>query len=127
LKRPLTFAALALMLLGVEVATGAVSVGLIRLWTGFGALLSGDEAIISSPRYVSGMGLLLTGSGLLVAMLWVQRAETGILTEGSTCPKCGTATKRVRRRKRHRVLSRILETNVTHRHCERCGWNGLAA
>jgi len=60
-------------------------------------------------------------------MLWAERAQGEIRTEGSVCPNCGTQTKRVRRRKRHRILSRILETGVTRRSCERCGWSGLAA
>jgi hypothetical protein len=127
LRRPLTFAALALMLFGVEVATGAVSLGAVRLWTGFGAFLDGDEGVVSTARYVSGLAILLSGAILFFGMLWADRVSGRILTEGSVCPNCGTATKRVRRRKRHRILSRILETNVTRRHCERCGWNGLAA
>ena len=119
--------ALALILLGVEVATGAVSLAAVRLWAGLGAALSGDQAVISTPRYLSGLGILLAGTGLGFAVLWAERVGGKLLMEGATCPRCGTSTKRVRRRKRHRVLSQILETNVTRRHCERCGWNGLAA
>ena len=93
MRRPLTLAALALMLFGVEVVTGAVPLAAVRLWTGFGARVGGEESVIS----------------------------------GLCAPPCLTATKRVRHRKQHKILSRILETNVTRRHCERCGWNGLAA
>jgi hypothetical protein len=120
-------AAFALILFGVEVATGAVSLGFVRLWTGFDAFLNGGEAVISTQRYLSGLALLSGGGGLLVAMLWAERAGGKITAAGSICPNCGTATKRVRRRKRHRILSRILEANVTRRHCEKCGWSGLAA
>ena len=108
MRRPLTLAALTLVVLGVEVATGAVSLAVIRLWAGFGALLA-------------------SGTTLATAMIWAERAGGQIFPAGQVCPRCGTSTVRVRRRKRHRILSRILETNVTRRHCERCGWNGLAA
>ena len=127
MRRPLTLAALTLVVLGVEVATGAVSLAVIRLWAGFGALLTGDEAVISTPRYVAGLVLLASGTTLATAMIWAERAGGQIFPAGQVCPRCGTSTVRVRRRKRHRILSRILETNVTRRHCERCGWNGLAA
>ena len=73
LTRPLAFVALTLPGLGLVVATGAVSLAAVRLATGSGAVLDGDEYPISD------------------------------------------------------ALSRILETNVTRHHCERCGWNGLAA
>ena len=127
MTRPLTFVALALLLLGLEVATGAVSLAVVRLGTGFSAVLSGDEYAISAARYLSGVAILLTGGGLLTALAWAESERRTIRSEASTCPNCGSATKRVRRRKRHRILSRILETNVTRHHCERCGWNGLAA
>jgi hypothetical protein len=127
LRRPLTFVAFSLILLGTEVATGAVSVASVRMWAGFGALLSGDDYLISGPRYLIGAAILLGGIVLLGALLWAETERRTIVTEGSTCPHCGTATKRVKRRKRHRILSRILEANVTRRQCERCGWNGLAA
>ena len=131
MRRPLTLAALALILLGVEVATGVVSLAAVRLWTGFGALaggvVGGEEAVIPAARYAIGLGLLLVGVGLGAGMLWADRAAGRILTEGTMCPHCLAATMRVRRGKRHKILSRILETNVTRRYCESCGWNGLAA
>ena len=127
MTRPLTFVACALLLLGIEVATGAVSLAALRLATGLGALLSGDEYVISAPRYLSGVAILLASAGLLAALAWAESERRAIHPEGESCPQCGTPTKRVRRRKRHRILSRILEANVTRRHCERCGWNGLAA
>ena len=115
------------MLLGIEVATGAVSLAVARLFAGLGAVLAGDEWLVSPPRYLSGVVIVLAGALLLAAVLWAEIQSRRILTEGSTCPNCGTSTKRVRRRKRHRILARILETQVTRRQCERCGWNGLAA
>ncbi len=47
MRRPLTLAALALMLFGVEVVTGAVPLAAVRLWTGFGARVGGEESVIS--------------------------------------------------------------------------------
>lgn len=127
MRRPLTLAAITLVLFGVEVATGAVSLAVVRLWTGLGALLAGDEAVISTPRYVIGLALIVSGVTLAGAIAWAEHAGGRIARVGESCPRCGTSTVRVRRRKRHRILSRILETNVTRRQCERCGWNGLAA
>jgi ribosomal protein S27AE len=126
LTRPLVYVALALMLLGIEVATGTVSLAAARMGAGLSAVLSGDEYVISAARYLSGVAILFASGGMLAAIGWAEIRRRGILPEGAVCPRCGTATKRVRRRMRHRILSWILETNVTRWHCERCGWNGLA-
>ena len=122
MRRPLTVAAIALILFGIEVATGALSVAAVRLWSGLIASLTGNEFVVSRPRYLTGVLLALSGG----VMFWADQAKGEIGNEGSVCPNCGTQTKRVRRRKRHRILSRILETNVTRRSCERCGWKGLS-
>ena len=127
MRRPLTVAALGLMLLGLEVATQAVSVVAVRLWVGFTASFSGSQFVVSGPRYVTGVLLVVAGGVLLAVMFWAEQAQGEIRTEGSICPNCGTQTKRVRRRKRQRILSRVLETQVTRRSCERCGWSGLSA
>jgi H+/Cl- antiporter ClcA len=127
LRRPLTVAAITLILFGIEVATGALSVAAVRLWSGLIASLTGNEFVVSRPRYLTGVLLALSGGVLYGVMLWADRAQGEIRTGGPVCPNCGTRTKRVRRRKRHRILSRILETSVTRRSCERCGWNGLSA
>ena len=127
MRRPLTVAALGLMLLGLEVATQAVSVVAVRLWVGFTASFSGNQSVVSGPRYVTGVLLAVAGGVLLAVLFWADQAQGEIRTEGSICPNCGTQTKRVRRRKRHRILSRVLETQVTRRSCERCGWSGLSA
>ena len=127
MKRPLTFVALGLILLGTEVATGAVSLAGARLWSGFGAALGGEASGVPAARYFTGAALLLGGLALYAAILWAETERRTISADGEHCPKCGTVTRRVRRRKRHRVLSRMLEANVTRRLCEQCGWSGLAA
>jgi hypothetical protein len=126
LTRPLTLVALATLVLGIEVATGAVSLAGIRLWTGLNAVLFGHESLISPPRFIGGLVILAASCGMLGALQWAESARRALHPEAAVCPNCGTATKRVRRHQRHRILSRILETNVTRRRCEQCGWNGLA-
>ena len=126
MRRPLTLAAFALMLFGLEVATGAVSVAAVRLLGGLTAVLGGDEFIVSGPRYVTGIGLAFAGTALYGAMLWADQARGEILSGGALCPNCGTDTKRVRRLRRHRILSQVLGTDVTRHRCARCGWNGLS-
>ena len=123
MRRPLAVAAIGLILFGIEVATGAISVAAVRMWAGLVASLTGNEFVISRPRYVIGVLLTLVGG----VMVWAKQAQGEIRIQGSACPNCGARTKRVRRRKRHRILSRILETGVTRQSCERCGWNGLSA
>ena len=115
------------MLFGLEVATQAVSVVAVRLWVGFTASFAGTEFVVSGPRYFAGILLSVAGAVLFVAIFWANQAKGEIRTEGSVCPNCGTHTKRVRRRRRHRILSRFLETEVTRRSCTRCGWSGLSA
>ena len=119
--------ALATILLGVEVATGVVSLGAVRLWTGLEAHLAGDEYLISRSRYSSGVWLMLVGAGLLAVVVYAELARGRIEPGGAVCPQCGTETQRVRRRHRHRVLSMILEGSVTRRYCHKCGWRGLTA
>jgi len=41
LRRPLAFVVLGLVLFGLEVATGAVMLTAVRLWTGFSTLVRG--------------------------------------------------------------------------------------
>ena len=118
--------ALGLVVFGLEVATSAVTLTAVRLWTGFSTLFAGDESLVSGSRYLIGIVLAFAGVTLYVVLLWADEAGRRITKDGVVYPNCGTQTKRVRRQRRHRMLARILETNVTSRHCERCGWNGLA-
>jgi hypothetical protein len=91
------------------------------------AVSTGGEFVIAKPRYLIGCALLLAGVGVVAGVLWAEAARKRIVPDGSSCPNCGTQTKRVRRRKRHRILSRVLEASVTRRRCARCGWSGLAS
>ena len=127
MRRPLSLLATALLLLGTEVATGAVSMAAGRLWLGIKIVGTGGEFVVSTPRFLIGCVILLSGAAVFVGVLWAETARGKILLDGAACPNCGTRTKRVKRRKRHKVLSRMIETEVTRRHCERCGWSGLAS
>ena len=126
LRRPLTLLALGLFLLGLEAATGVVSLAVTRLATGLDAVLSGDEFLVSAPRYLIGLALALGGIALYGGVYWAEMIQRSVAVDGEACPNCGTNTRRVRRRPWHRVLSRIFDVRVTRRHCERCGWSGLA-
>lgn len=126
MRRPLAVAALALILFGTEVATGVVSLAAARLWMGVGAFLAGDDLLVATPRFVTGLVLIAAGAGLYGALLWAEGARRRLTEGGSVCLDCGTPTRRVRRRPSQRFLARVLEMAVTRRHCERCGWSGLA-
>jgi hypothetical protein len=126
LRRPLTLLATGLLLLGIEVATGVVSLGVVRLGTGARAVLSGDEFLVSAPRYVAGLILTLAGTALFVGLGWAERIRRGVVAAGEQCPTCGAGTRRVRRYAWHRLMARIFDLEVTRRRCERCGWSGLA-
>jgi ribosomal protein S27AE len=126
LRRPLTLIALGLFLLGLEVATGVVSVAAARLGVGMRAVLNGEEFLVPASRYLTGLALMLAGAALYGGVYWSDLIERQVAVGGDACPKCGTTTRRVRRHSWHRVLARVFDVQVTRRHCERCGWNGLA-
>ena len=78
MRRPLTVAAITLIVLGIEVATGAFSVAAVRLWVGLVAFLTGNEFVVSGPRYLTGVLLALAGG----VMLWADPAQGEIRTQG---------------------------------------------
>ena len=127
MRRPLAAIAAGLLLLGVQLATGAVSLAVARLGAGAVALGAGEEFLVSAPRFLGGVVLILgglaTGGALLAAELLEGRYP---VAQGDLCPNCGTHTQRVRRRAWHRILARASGARVTRRRCERCGWTGLA-
>jgi ribosomal protein S27AE len=126
LRRPLTLIALGLFLLGLEVATGVVSLAAARLGTGMRAVLEGDEFLVPAPRYLAGLALALAGVALHGGVHWADVIKRRVAVGGEACPQCGATTRRVRRHSWHRVLAKVFDVRVTRRHCERCGWSGLA-
>ena len=126
MRRSLALSALVLALLGLELATGAVSLSLERLLGGTAALLLGEEPVLPGYRLAAGWLLLLAAAGVVGALLWAERAARGVGFDGSACPRCGSDTKRIRRRRRHRLLAHLLDEGLTRRSCARCGWTGLS-
>ncbi len=126
MKRVLEIVALILLVAGVEFSTEAVSHALGRLALAYHGILAGGEPGVSLPRFFAGVGMVVTGAGLLTLDLWA-RAYARFVGRGKACPNCGGKTERVKRRVRHRVLAWVLGERVTRRKCKTCGWSGLAS
>lgn len=127
LRRILGVSALVLALLGVELAAGGVSTVLERLVRGMGAVMRGEESLFPGYRLVAGWALLAGALAMVGALAWAGRAARAVRSDGSSCPRCGADTRRIKRRRRHRLLAHLLERGLTRRSCDRCGWKGLAA
>lgn len=112
-------------LVGAELATGAFSTLVIRLFAGLAAMGSGGDPPVPIPRFVSGLVLLAGGVGVLLFLTWVARHERAIETGGGACPQCGTDTKRIRKTEAQRLLVKTTGRRLTHRRCARCGWTGM--
>jgi predicted RNA-binding Zn-ribbon protein involved in translation (DUF1610 family) len=126
LRRSLAFISVALILVGLELATQVVSLIFDRLRAGVGAVLAGAEFQISALRFEAGVFTLLVGLTLGVVLLWSARARVGVRAVGHLCPNCGSHTRRVKRRKRHRLLSVVMGESIARRACQTCGWVGLS-
>lgn len=126
MRRPLTLLSLGLLLLGIEVATGVVSLGAVRFGTGARAVVRGDEFFVSTPRYLVGVTLTLAGAALYCGLRWAQVVRRSAAEGAEHCPSCGAETRRVRRSAWHRLVARVFDVRLKRRHCERCGWSGLA-
>jgi hypothetical protein len=123
-KRVLEVVAIALLVVGIEMATGAISYGLDRVAEVFGQLVTGAEPGVPATRFFAGLGLVALGVGAVSVDVWA-RAHSGPLGRGRVCPHCGGKMDRVRRKRSHRLLGWILGETLTHRVCPRCGWHGL--
>ncbi len=126
MKRVLQILALSLLVVGVEVATGAISVALNRVTRVYLELTEGRDPGVSLGRFLTGVGMFVAGAGLLALDLWA-RAYGSFVVKGKTCPDCGAETERVKRRVRHRILGFVRGERVTRRKCKSCGWSGLAS
>jgi predicted RNA-binding Zn-ribbon protein involved in translation (DUF1610 family) len=123
-KRVLEVVAIALLVAGIEMATGAISYGLDRVAEVFRQLGRGGEPGVPAGRFLAGLGLVALGVGVVSVDVWA-RAHSGQVGRGRVCPQCGEKMDRVRRKRRHRLLGWILGERLTHRVCPRCGWSGL--
>lgn len=126
MRRGLVFMALALAVVGLELATEGVTLILARLQTGFNALLAGVEFHVGAGRFAVGLVFLLVGLGLSILLAWSARAQAKVAVVGSTCPQCGNETRRVKRKEWQRLLSAVLGERLTRRRCETCHWTGLS-
>ena len=126
MRRGLTLLSVGLVLVGLELSTEALSLTAARLAAGLRALASGTEFVVGTGSLVAGLVLIAAGVGLVGLLAWSGRERIRIETVGRTCPGCGNETIRVRRKLRHRLLSRLLQEGLTRRQCGQCGWTGLA-
>ena len=124
MKRALEVLAITLLVVGIELATGAVSYGLNQVLKVYFQLVAGTEPDVSLTRFFVGGGMVVLGSGFLLLDLWA-RAYSGFLGRGKECPHCGVRAERVKRRLRHKILGWVLSERFTHRKCKKCGWHGL--
>jgi len=126
LKRTLEVVSLILILVGIELATGAFSHALEQLERVYRALSVGNEPEVSLIRFALGVLLVLLGAIILAVILWA-RLTARAIGASSSCPRCGGETKRIRRRERDRFLGMILSMPINRRVCRDCGWRGLTA
>jgi hypothetical protein len=123
-KRVLEVVGITLLVVGIEMATGAVSYGLEQILRVYHQLVAGTEPEVSLSRFFVGGGLITLGALLVALDLWA-RAYSGHVGRGKVCPHCNLKTERVKRRRRHKLLGWILGDKVTHQKCKKCGWHGL--
>jgi predicted RNA-binding Zn-ribbon protein involved in translation (DUF1610 family) len=126
LRRSLAFISLALFLIGLELSTEAISLTFSRLAAGAEAILAGVQFEVPALRYEVGVCATLSGIALGVVLVWSARAGVDVRAVGHTCPNCGSETRRVKRKQRHKLLSVILGEQLSRRKCETCGWVGLS-
>lgn len=126
MRRRLVLASLGLALAGLELSTRAVSLAVARLGAGAQAVLAGVPFQVGAGRFLLGVVLLLGGLVLGALTLWSSQVWRGVTGVGRRCPECGERTRRLRRRRLHRVVSALIGERLTRRSCERCGWSGLS-
>jgi len=126
MRRGLGFVSAALVVMGLELSTGAVTVVARRLGLGVAALLGGNEFHVAGFRFVAGVVALLLGLALWLLLAWSARKRAVVGAVGDGCPNCGNVTRRVKRREWQRLLSALLGERLMRRRCETCGWVGLS-
>ena len=126
MRRGLVITSLGLTLAGLELSTEALTLVLARLQSGLMAILAGVEFQVGAPRFLLGVLLLVAGVVLGGLTLWSAKVWKSVTRVGRSCPDCGDRTKRVKRKRWHRFVSRLTGETFTRRSCEHCGWNGLS-
>jgi hypothetical protein len=124
LRRIPEILSLGLFLLGLELATGTLSLTVTRLRA---ALLNPTGSAASGEvewRSVVGVGLIVLAVALAGLMVVVRYRQRGI-GDQVTCPRCGVRTNRVRRTAGDRVFGLLMGRRLSARRCGDCGWAGL--
>ena len=114
-----------LILLGFELATRSITVGLVRLREGARDLLA-SEPVLHVPDVQFALGLALLAGGALFGVIGGWRLVAFRSIAGISCPECSQQTKRIRRKAHHRLAGLFLGSNISRRRCAQCGWVGLA-
>ena len=125
MRRTLEVISLGLFLVGLELATGTLSLTITRLRETLAYPLGSNGGERIEWGALAGIGLILMVVVLAGMTVLVRYRQEGI-QDHLGCPKCGARTKRVRRRTKHRVLGRIVGKALSARHCQDCGWRGLS-
>lgn len=126
MRRRLVLASLGLTLAGLELSTQAVSLVASRIGAGVEAILAGVPFHVGATRFVLGVVLLAGGVVLGGLAVWSAQLWRGVATVGRRCPQCGERTRRTKRRRWQRAVSRLTGAPITRRSCARCGWQGLS-
>lgn len=116
---------MALIVLGLELATGAFSEALATIGQVLAAVRAGDRTAVYLPTFFLGLGFVAVGVLGLAAATW-SRVVRRRLVRGKSCPECDSRTTRIPRRRRHRLLARITGDEIHRRICTECGWKGLS-
>ena len=124
MRRVLKVLALAVLIAGLELTTGAFSHAFNQLGKVYAELALDAEPSVSLDRFFLGVGALVGGLLLLLLDIWARAAWSGV-NKGKVCPVCGGKVERVRRRYTHRIMGWILGRRVTRRKCQECEWAGL--
>ncbi len=114
------------VVLGLELSTRAVSLTVMRLSSGFQAILGGVELFVSPVRFLIGVGVLVVGLALALLVGWVGIVGGRVQAVGEACPECHEDTERLKRRATQRLLSTFIGQQLTRRRCAACGWRGLS-
>lgn len=123
-RRGLPVLSLALIFLGLELSTGALSDSGDMIRRVLASVAAGRPTSVFLPGFFAGLLAIAGGLAGLGASLW-SRLLRGRLTFGRGCPRCGAGTKRIRRHRWQRFLGRLLGEDVQRRFCKECGWKGL--
>jgi hypothetical protein len=126
LRRSLAFISLALILIGLEPSSEAISLLPSRLKTGAGVIVAGAYFHVSPFRSATGIFVMAVGVAVWGALIWSARSVAGIGPVGHMCPTCASLTRRVPRKRHDRLLSAIAGEPLARRRCQAYGWVGLS-